>query len=257
MKKLFQTLCVLLAISSQANAQPTQLKRDILSDSFLLPSIQSAQSTHKDSNSESLAKLYNVKAFQSVQIKQPYNEFELLYQNAIAGQTELEVLSKEIAIQSNSTLLTSGIKSKLRAIDKINSDLSGANEKITDLARTTIVSQDVPTLMDTFALFDQKAELVRIKNNFTTPKASGYRDLNLLVRLPESKIIAEVQLHLEAFSVIKNGKEHDNYEQIQQIERLQLTDNRELSEIEVASINKLRKESQQLYQLAWSQYLTA
>ncbi|WP_413699970.1 hypothetical protein ACLKMH_22040 [Psychromonas sp. KJ10-10] len=157
MKKLFQTLCVLLAISSQANAQPTQLNRDIVSDSFLLPSIQSAQSIHKDSNSESLTKLYNVKAFQSVQIKQPYSEFELLYQNAIAGQTELEVLSKEIAMQSNSTLLTSGVKSKLRAIDKINSDLSGANEKITDLARTTIVSQDVPTLMDTFALFDQKA----------------------------------------------------------------------------------------------------
>ena len=77
------------------------------------------------------------------------------------------------------------------------------------------------------------------------------------MRLPKSQIIAEVQLHLEAFSEIKNGKEHDNYQQIQQIERLQLTDNRALSEIELAAISKLRKESQQLYQQAWSQYLTA
>jgi hypothetical protein len=253
MKKLFQTLCVLLAISSQTNAQAVQLKRDIDSDSFL----SLAQTVQQESNTESLAKLHNIKAFQRAKIKQPYSEFELLYQNAIVGQTELEVLSGRIAMQSNSRLLSSGVKSKLRAIDKINSDLCGKNEKITDLARTTIVAQDVPTLMDAFTLFTQKAELVRIKNNFTTPKASGYRDLNILVRLPKSKIIAEVQLHLEAFSAIKNGKEHDNYEQIQRIERLQLKDNRELSEIELAAINKLRKESQQLYQQAWSQYLTA
>jgi ppGpp synthetase/RelA/SpoT-type nucleotidyltranferase len=253
MKKLFQTLCVLLAISSQADARPTQLDRDINSGDFL----SFTQPTQEDSNTKSLAKLYSIKTFQSVPISQPYSEFELLYQNAVTGQAELEAISKGIALQSNSTLLSSGVKSKLRAIDKINSDLAGASENITDLARTSIVAKDVPTLMAAFALFDQQTELVRIKNRFTEPKASGYRDLNILVRLPKSKIIAEVQLHLEAFSAIKNGKEHKNYEQIQQIERLQLTDNRALSEIELAAISKLRKESQQLYQQAWSQYLTA
>ncbi len=70
-------------------------------------------------------------------------------------------------------------------------------------------------------------------------------------------MIAEIQLHLEAFSLIKNGKEHNNYERIQHIERLQLTDKRPLSEIEQAAVNKLRKESQQLYQQAWNQYLSA
>ena len=249
MKKIFQTLCVLLTLSSQTNATPVEFDSDV-SELF-------AQTKQVNSNSDHLAALYSVKAFQSDQIKQPYSEFELLYQNAIAGQAELETISELIAWQTDSAVLSSGVKSKLRAIDKINTDLAGNSEKITDLARISIVAKDVPTLMKSFRLLDQQTELVRVKNRFTARGASGYRDLSVLVRLPKSDIIAEVQLHLEAFSTIKNGKEHDNYQQIQEIERLQLSDNRPLSEIELAAISKLRKESQQLYQQAWSQYLTA
>ena len=254
MKKLFQTLCVLLAISSQADASTVKnFDQNFDSNQFL----SFTQPTPEESSAKHLAKLYSVQAFQSAQIKQPYAEFEQLYQQAIAGQNELEAITARIAIQSNSEILSSGVKSKLRAIDKINTKLAGNSEKITDLARTSIVAKDIATLMDAFALFNEQTEVVRIKNRFITPGASGYRDLSLLVRLPESQIIAEVQLHLEAFSEIKNGKEHQNYEQIQHIERMQLTDNRPLSEIELAAISKLRKESQLLYQHAWSQYLTA
>jgi ppGpp synthetase/RelA/SpoT-type nucleotidyltranferase len=254
MKKLFQTLCVLLAISSQADANTAKnLDQDFGSNQFL----SFAQPTPDESSAKHLAKLYGVQTFQSAQIKQPYAEFEQLYQQAIAGQSELETIAARIAAQSDSEVLSSGVKSKLRAIDKINTKLAGKSEKITDLARTSIVAKDIATLMDAFALFNQQTEVVRIKNRFITPGASGYRDLSLLVRLPDSQIIAEVQLHLEAFSEIKNGKEHQNYEQIQHIERMQLTDNRPLSEIELAAISKLRKESQLLYQQAWNQYLTA
>lgn len=254
MKKLFQTLCVLLAISSQANANTLKNSSEDLGSNQLLSFNQLAQ---EESSAKHLAKLYEIQTFQSAQIKQPYTEFEQLYQQAIAGQSELELITARIAMQSHNEVISSGVKSKLRAINKINTDLAGKSEKITDLARTSIVAKDVATLMDAFELFNQQTEVVRIKNRFTTPGASGYRDLNLLVRLPNTQIIAEVQLHLEAFANIKNGKEHQNYEQIQHIERMQLTDNRPLSEIELAAISKLRKESQQLYQQAWNQYLTA
>jgi len=254
MKKLFQTLCVLLAISSQANANTLKNPSEDLGSNQLLSFNQLAQ---EESSAKHLAKLYEIQTFQSAQIKQPYTEFEQLYQQAIAGQSELELITARIAMQSHNEVISSGVKSKLRAINKINTDLAGKSEKITDLARTSIVAKDVATLMDAFELFNQQTEVVRIKNRFTTPGASGYRDLNLLVRLPNTQIIAEVQLHLEAFANIKNGKEHQNYEQIQHIERMQLTDNRPLSEIELAAISKLRKESQQLYQQAWNQYLTA
>jgi ribosomal protein S4E len=111
--------------------------------------------------------------------------------------------------------------------------------------------------MNAFQLLEQQTQLLRIKNRFKTPGASGYRDLSLLIRLPKSRIIAEVQLHLEAFSVIKNGKEHDNYQRIQQIERTQLSENRVLNELELASIRKLRRESRKMYQHAWNHYLSA
>ncbi len=253
MNKIFQALLVLMAVSSQGHAAPTKLQSN-LDVNRLLPF---SQSSSQKRYSKDLAGLYSVKGFQSEQINQPYNEFEKLYKSALIGQNELENITESIAFSTGTNTFSSGVKSQLRALNKINTKLNGNCELITDLTRTSIVAQDVPTLMSAFELIEQQTEIVRVKNRFKTPGASGYRDLSLLVRLPESKIIAEVQIHLEAFSLIKNGEEHENYEQIQRIERLQKSENRALSEIELASINKLRKQSQQMYHSAWHQYLSA
>jgi len=244
---------MLFAISSQSNATPVRVPHN-LDESELLAS---SQSKFKGNYSKDIAGLYSVTPFQSNHIKQPYNDFNLLYQNAITGQSELEGITELIALATGTTTFSSGVKSQQRALNKINAKFSGNSEQITDLARTSIVAKDVPALMHTFELIEQQTQLLSIKNRFKTPQKSGYRDLNLLVRLPKSHIVAEIQLHLEAFSVIKNGEEHDNYEQSQHIERMQLTENRALSEIEQASIDKLRKQSQRMYSNAWNQYLSA
>lgn len=253
MNKLFQAFCVLLAISSQANAAPIKLPSSIDANK-LLPF---SQPNRRNSYAKDLTGLYSVKAFQSSHIQQPYNEFSLLYQSAILGQSELEKITEIIALETGTHTFSSGIKSQQRALNKINHKLAGNSELITDLARTSIVAKNVAALMNAFELIEQEIQIVRIKNRFKSPGASGYRDLSLLVRLPESKIIAEIQIHLEAFSVIKNGEEHHNYEQIQKIERLQLIEDRALSEIEIASINKLRQQSKQMYHNVWHQYLSA
>jgi hypothetical protein len=253
MNKLFQTLFVLLVMSSQGNASPAKQPQDV-DDNKLLGF---SQANRKHTQPRNLAGLFSITEYQAHDIKQPHSDFNLLYQKAISGQSELESITRKIAQKSNTYTYSSGVKSKQRALDKVTTKHTGNSEKITDIARTSIVAQDIPEMMKAFELLEQNTQLLRIKNRFVTPNPSGYRDLSLLVRLPESGIIAEVQLHLEAFSVIKNGKEHDNYEQIQQIQRLQLRENRELSEIELASIAKLRKESQQMYQQAWDQYLSA
>jgi ppGpp synthetase/RelA/SpoT-type nucleotidyltranferase len=253
MYKLLQAFFVLMAISSQANTTAIKLPSNIDANK-LLPF---SQPNRRNAYTKDLAGLYSVKAFQSNHIKQPYNDFNLLYQNAIVGQNELENITQFIASATATNTFSSGVKSQLRALDKINNKLSGNNEQITDLARTSIVAKDVPALMDAFELIEQKTQILRIKNRFKNPGASGYRDISLLVRLPETKIVAEVQIHLEAFSVIKNGEEHGNYQQIQKIERIQLKEDRALSEIEQASIHKLRKQSKQMYQNAWNQYLSA
>ncbi|WP_019614042.1 hypothetical protein [Psychromonas ossibalaenae] len=287
MNKLFQTLFVLLAMSSQTNATPTKLHQNI--DAAKLLTFTQANRKNSDSESifplldssyqandepaqsllpftpaertstypKNLMGLYSISDYRCDPIKQPYSEFTELYQNALTGQSELESLTERIALLSQTSSFSSGIKSKARALNKINTKLAGSSELITDLARSSIVAQDIPSLLSAFELIEQQTQIVRIKNRFKSPGASGYRDLSLLVRLPESQLIAEVQLHLEAFSTIKNGKEHHNYEQIQRIERLQLSENRALSELELAAVNKLRKESKQMYHYAWNQYLSA
>jgi len=253
MNKLFQTLFVLLAISSQGNASTVKPHQRVDANKLLT----FTQPSRRNTPPRNLAGLFSIKEYHSSYIKQPHNDFNLLYQKALSGQSELENITQQIARKSNAYTFSSGVKSKYRAINKITTKFAGNSEKITDLARTSIVAQSIPALMEAFELLDQETQLVRIKNRFIAPNASGYRDLSLLVRLPESGIIAEVQLHLEAFSVIKNGEEHANYEQIQQIEQLQFSEVRPLSEVEQASINKLRNESREMYQRAWEHYLSA
>jgi len=253
MNKLFQTLFVLFAISSQSHAAPVKPVK-IIDESKLLPF---SQSNFHNSYAKNLTGLYSIKSFQSLDIKQPYNDFSLLYQHAMSGQSELENLTQFVALTTGTQTFSSGLKSEMRALNKINSKLGGHSEKITDLARTSIVASNVSSLVSAYALLEQQTDILRVKNRFKTPGASGYRDLSLLVRLPDSQIIAEVQLHLEAFSEIKNGVEHTNYEQIQRIERKKITENRELNDIEKASIAKLRKASMQMYDGAWNQYLSA
>ncbi len=162
-----------------------------------------------------------------------------------------------VALMSETKTYSSGIKSKQRALNKVELKLAGQADLITDLARSSIVAEDISSLMQSYQLINQHTEVVRVKNRFKNPTASGYRDLSLLVKLPKTQIVAEIQLHLEQFSTIKNGVEHDNYEQIQQIERMQQSESRELSEFELARVKKLRNESQTLYRDAWSYYLQA
>ncbi len=78
----------------------------------------------------------------------------------------------------------------------------------------------------------------------------------MLVRLPKTNLIAEVQLHLKAIADVKNGPEHDLYEQIQKLERQASMEKRNLSEIEMASIKNMRSQAKNLYQQAWQPYLT-
>ncbi len=123
------------------------------------------------------------------------------------------------------------------------------------MARGSLVAEDIPSLVQAFELLNKEVTTVAVKNRFKSPTDSGYRDLKVLVRLPESQLIAEVQLHLNAISTVKNGAEHEIYEQIQKIERVGLKQNRSLSEFELAQITQLRTVSNNLYQEAWQQYL--
>ncbi len=204
----------------------------------------------------SLSGLYNIATTQTGDIVQPYNDFDILYSKSHQAQLELETICKSTALLTQASTTFAGVKSIDRAKAKIDHKLKGNVAKITDLARATITAKDVATLMAVYENLALETEIVQVKNRFKQPKASGYRDLNLLVRLPKTKIIAEVQLHLAAIAEVKSGHEHSLYERVQLIERTAANEQRQLSDIEKQQIYQIGQTSKQLYQEAWQPYIT-
>ncbi|MGF1724672.1 phosphoribosylglycinamide formyltransferase [Photobacterium nomapromontoriensis] len=251
-KSLFRTCFVLLCILGRgpvANATISQ---------FTDSDIEHPSPTHdtKDSVQRSLSGLFAIPSFRSASIQQPFTDFNTLYDYAQPAQNELQQLLTQIGLHTTTTAVLPGVKSKQRAEYKIATELNGHPELLTDLARGSLVANDIGSLVDAYSLLGREATIVEAKNRFKAPAASGYRDLKMLVKLPKTGIIAEIQLHLEAIADIKSGPEHDIYETIQHLERMAKTENRALNDIEHAKIAQLRKQSQDLYQNAWHYYLT-
>ncbi|OAN13050.1 phosphoribosylglycinamide formyltransferase [Photobacterium jeanii] len=250
-KSVIRACCVLLCVVGRGSvAAPLPNFTDTELEPSSKETVQSKKSFQR-----SLSGLYGIESWQDSNIAQPYSDFGSLYTAATHAQTELDTLIKEISLISHTQAVMPGVKSQQRAEKKITTELQGDVTKITDLARGSIVADDIGNLVQAFELMNKEVTVVAVKNRFKSPTPSGYRDLKMLVRLPKSNVIAEVQLHLQGISDIKNGAEHEIYEQIQKIERVGLAQKRELSEFETAKIKQLRSESLALYQNAWQQYL--
>ncbi|GEA61232.1 RelA/SpoT domain-containing protein [Vibrio comitans] len=187
---------------------------------------------------------------------QPYSDFDVLFSKAHQAQSELETLCKSTALLTSSEAYFAGVKSQQRAQEKVQYELGGKAERITDLARATIVANDISSLMNAYEVLEREATIVKVKNRFKKPTESGYRDLNVLVQLPKTNMIAEVQLHLKDIADVKNGYEHSIYEQVQKIERLAAMEQRDFSDIERSQIKRYRFQSKELYQNAWLPYVT-
>ena len=203
----------------------------------------------------SLSGLYSI-ATSKEAVYQPYNDFDILYSKSHYAQAELETLCKSTALLTSTEAYFAGVKSAHRAKEKVMTELDGNAARITDLARATIVANDVSSLMDAYESLSKEATIVKVKNRFKSPAPSGYRDLNILIELPKTGIIAEVQFHLKAIADVKNGAEHKLYEQIQHIERVAKREQRPLTSLETAKVKRMRSESKNLYQQAWQPYIT-
>ena len=205
--------------------------------------------------SKDLAGLYQLADINSSNIMQPYSDFDSLYSLAESAQNELATLTQQIALMSQTSAVIPAIKSVERAQAKIANKHNGAVDKITDLARSSLVAKNSHELLSAYELLEQETDIIQIKNRFSSPKQNGYRDINLLVRLPKTQMIVEVQLHLDRIEAIKNGPEHDSYAKIQQINHNAKQQQRDVSEIESFKIAQLKAESTNLYQVAWQQQL--
>ncbi|PSV27879.1 MULTISPECIES: phosphoribosylglycinamide formyltransferase [unclassified Photobacterium] len=202
----------------------------------------------------SIKELQQIPSWRQHNITQPYNQLEKLYQHAYPAQQELNMLLESAALASHSQAFLPGIKNQKRAEKKIATELLGNVNKLTDVVRGSVVATNISDLVKAYYYLAQYSDIVRVKNRFDSPAVSGYRDIKVLIRLSNSGLIAEIQLHLEAIAEIKNGEEHDIYEAIQNIERISIIKRRALDDIEKMQIKRLQEKSQALYAKAWQAY---
>lgn len=182
------------------------------------------------------------------------HHLDILYSSAQIAQQELTAIITETCQVNHTEARIAPIKSRHRAEQKIQSKLNGNTSALTDIVRASIVADSIASLMHSYQFLAQNVKVLRLKNRFSHPKISGYRDINLLVHLPKSQMIAEVQLHLRHIADIKSGVEHQVYQQVQGIEYQAKMAERELTEIERSKIIKLQQASHKQYHKAWLYY---
>ncbi|WP_298772725.1 RelA/SpoT domain-containing protein [uncultured Shewanella sp.] len=199
-------------------------------------------------------KLLSVPSKQYYPAIQSHSDLSILYQRAFHTKHDLDTLLHSISLTTQTQAVLAPLKSPQRTDEKIQNKFDGDSSKITDLVRGSLVADNVNGLVRAYQALTSEVEVIQVKNRFASPKASGYRDLNLLVKLPHSNMICEVQLHLEQIAKIKSGAEHQTYQAIQAIQARAKQSQRALSELELAQVTRLRQDSFKLYQRAWLNY---
>lgn len=247
MNKLFRTFSIFLLLLStrSAFATPVDIQAQVkeANDHYVV-----RQSLNKD-----LDGLLSIPS-QTYLTRQFSHDIDELYLHAPEAQSELLTMLDNLTGSIPGEIISPDIKSYSRAQQKIANKFDGDASQLTDIVRASVVSHNIADLVSVYEGLSHQAKIVQVKNRFASPKESGYRDINLLVKLPDTDMIAEVQLHLGAIADIKSGDEHLVYEQIQAIELLAKQQTRPINDLEQQQIIQLRQDSHKLYHKAWLQY---
>lgn len=115
-------------------------------------------------------------------------------------------------------LFIGSLKGKERAAEKVRTDYDGDWSQLRDMVRATIA---VPSVTQIPKVLQQlKAAGLELaqkpKNNLVKPLPGGYRDLNMVVKLPNG-LLAEMQIHIKPMTLAKE-KGHKPYETTRSIE---------------------------------------
>jgi hypothetical protein len=142
------------------------------------------------------------------------------------------------------------IKSQQRSVEKVVSKDSWDLRKLRDPVRATIAvatTKDVPAAVLALqkALTAKGGQIVRAEDRFSNPLASGYRDLQLNVRLPNG-VIGEVQINLKSMLTAKNSDGHKYYEEWRRIAERQTH-----TAADLARMSELMSKSKELYDAAY------
>lgn len=128
------------------------------------------------------------------------------------GRGSPDEMSEADLDSDESFIFLGPLKKQEKSTDKVNTDYFGDWTQLKDLVRATIAVrgiEDVHGALDGLKRvglnFAQKP-----KDNMTHGTKDGYRDLNLIVKLPQSGLLAELQIAVKQISKVK-PEAHEYY----------------------------------------------
>lgn len=113
---------------------------------------------------------------------------------------------REVAASLGGTAKLAGVKGMKRAaeklvLDSVEGDLNPADIK--DFLRATVVVSRLEDIDRAIAALQSRFNVLRVKNRFETPLATGYRDVLMNVATPDGAV-AEVQISVPAMLTAKD-----------------------------------------------------
>ena len=132
------------------------------------------------------------------------------------------------------------LKTKERAQAKIESDYGGDTTQISDLVRGRIVvknADQIEALRNYINANGEELGIEKVKDQFAKPTDTGFRAINLKMRLPNGHV-TELRVEHEGM-VLAAKKTHDPYAQVQTIERQAEAEGRMLTEEEAIERQQL------------------
>ena len=199
-----------------------------------------------------------VKRFNKTRIIQNVENLDELYIAARKANSELIAKTKVLASKTGGKSgfrpksVNNGLKSKDRALEKINGDYGGKPQFLVDISGSKVVYNNVDELYRALEEIanSKLVEIVRFKDRFIKP-VHGYRDILMNLKMSNGHIV-EFRLHIKAMDkAAETG--HKIYLQIRTLEAL--SDARKLTLTEQIKLESLLNREFKLYEKAWEEII--
>lgn len=152
---------------------------------------------------------------QKKSVKKGEKENQLKWESAMKlVMTRLEILNAELSMEHNRRIMqhiSGRVKSEKSIREKLKKkgffvqpeEAEGILNDIVGVRAVCLFEDDLYKIMDSL-LFSQEIRIVKIKDYIQTPKASGYRSLHIILKIPivfskkEQWVTVEIQLRTSA-----------------------------------------------------------
>ena len=147
---------------------------------------------------------------------QPTTDLVTLYGSSLRILPKLWRIVQDVAEAAGDPVPPTAwsVKKLLRAQTKLFTDYGGRVEKLTDIARASIVCGDLKQLRRAVDEILKRGGVVSLKNRWATP-VDGYADV--LINLRIDGVICEIQLHTKSIFEVKGETGHSTYKWLRRL----------------------------------------